>query len=73
VGYDDRGNHPLLPENEVSGTGLGIVIRTFSNEMERAFSRAMGWMRAFLHEMDEAKNMDFSISGRGRGIVISTF
>lgn len=26
VGYDDRKNHPLLPENEVSGTGLGIVI-----------------------------------------------
>ena len=28
---------------------------------------------AFLHEMDGAKNMDFFVSGRGLGIVISTF
>ena len=64
----------------LSGTGLGKVISTFSNEMERTFSRAMGWMRTilsvrdlFLSEMDEAKNMDFFVSGRGLGIVISTF
>lgn len=31
----------------LSGTGLGIVISTFSNEMERTFSRDMGWMRTF--------------------------
>ena len=71
--YDDLKNHPLLPKNEVQGTGLGIVISTFSNEMERTFSWVMEWMRAFLHEMDEAKNMDFFVSGRGQGVVISTF
>lgn len=49
------------------------MIITFSNEMERTFSLDMGWMRTFLHEMDEAKNMDFFVSGRGLGIVISTF
>ena len=31
----------------LSGTGLGIVISTFSNEMARAFLRAMGWIRAY--------------------------
>lgn len=50
-----------------------MVISTFSNEMEKGFSRAMECMRAFLHEMDEAENMDFFVSGRGQGIVISTF
>ena len=49
------------------------MIRTFSNEMERSFSRAMECKRAFLHEMDEAKNMDFFVSGRGQGIAISIF
>lgn len=49
------------------------MISTFSNEMEKSFSRAMECMRAFLHEIDEAKNMDFFVSGRGMGIVISTF
>ena len=62
-----------MPENEVSGTDLGIVISTFSNEIERTFSRAMERMKAFLHEMDEAKNMDFFVLDRGLGIVISTF
>ena len=32
----------------LSGTGLRVVISTFSNEMVRTFSRAMGWMRIFL-------------------------
>lgn len=73
MGYDDLKNHSLLPENEVSGTGLGIVIRTFSNEMEKGFSRAMECNGAFLHEMDGAKNMDFFVSGRGQRMVISTF
>ena len=41
--------------------------------MENGFSWAMGWMRSFLHEMDEAKIADYFISGRGKGIVISTF
>ena len=49
------------------------MISTFSNEMERTFSWAMECMRSFLHEMDEAKNVDFFVSGRGLGIVISTF
>ena len=49
------------------------MISTFSNEMEKGFSQAMECKGAFLHEMDEAKNMDFFISGRGRRIVISTF
>ena len=49
------------------------MISTFSNEMESAFSWAMECMGAFLHEIDEAKNMDFFVSGRGREIVISTF
>lgn len=49
------------------------MISTFSNEMEIGFSRAMECKRAFLHEMDEAKNMDFFVSGIGLGIVISTF
>ena len=49
------------------------MISTFSNEMERTFSWVMECMRAFLHEMDGAKNMDFFVSGRGLGIVISTF
>ena len=62
-----------MPENEVSGTGLGIVIRTFSNEMEKGFSQAMECKGAFLHEMDEAENVVFFGSGRGKGIVISTF
>ena len=31
----------------LSGTGLGIVISTFSNEMERTFSWVMECMRAF--------------------------
>lgn len=30
-------------------------------------------MRLFLSEMDGAKNMDFFVSDRGKGIVISTF
>ena len=30
-------------------------------------------MKLFSSEMDEAKNMDFFVSGRGLGIVISTF
>lgn len=49
------------------------MIRTFSNEMERTFSRAMECMRAFLHEMDGAENADYFVSGRGEEIVISTF
>ena len=56
------------------------MISTFSNEMERTLSWVMEWMRTilsvrdlFLCEMDEAKNMDFFVSGRGLGIVISTF
>lgn len=49
------------------------MISTFSNEMERTFSWAMGCMRTFLHETDEAKNIDFFVSGRGKEIVISTF
>lgn len=49
------------------------MISTFSNEMDRTFSWAMGWIRSFLHEIDEAENMDFFVSGRGKGIVISTF
>lgn len=49
------------------------MISTFSNEMERDFPRAMEWMGAFLHEMDEAENVEFFVSGRGKGIVISTF
>ena len=49
------------------------MIRTFSNEMARTFSLDMGWMRTFSNEMNEAKNMDFFVSGRGLGIVISTF
>ena len=49
------------------------MISTFSNEMERTFSWAMGCMRVFLHEMDGAENVDFFVSGRGTGIVISTF
>ena len=73
VGYDDRKNHSLLPENEVSGTGLGKVISTFSNEMERTFSWAMGCMRTFLHETDEAENVEFFVSGRGKEMVISAF
>ena len=55
------------------GIGLVTVITSFSNEMENGFTWAMEWMRAFLHEMDEAKNMDFFVSGRGKGIVINTF
>ena len=31
----------------LSGTGLGKVISTFSNEMDRTFSLDMGWMRTF--------------------------
>ena len=46
--YDDRKNHSLLLENEVMGTGLGIVISTFSNEIEKSLSRAMECMRSFL-------------------------
>ncbi len=49
------------------------MISTFSNEMERTFSWVMEWMRAFLHEMDEAENVEFFVSGRGQGVVISTF
>lgn len=49
------------------------MISTFSNEMEKGFLRAMECKGAFLHEMDEAENMDFFVSGIGRGIVISTF
>ena len=49
------------------------MIRPFSNEMERAFSWAMECKGAFLHEIGEAKNMDFFVSGRGQGVVISTF
>ena len=49
------------------------MISTFSNEMERAFSWAMECRGAFLNEMDEAENVDFFVSGRGKGIVISTF
>ena len=30
-------------------------------------------MKLFSSEMDEPKNMDFFVSGRGLGIVISTF
>ena len=62
-----------MPENELSGTGLGIVITSFSNEMKRTFSWAMERRRAFIHEMDKAKNADYFISGRDKGIVISTF
>ena len=49
------------------------MISTFSNEMERTFSRATECRGAFLHEMDEAENVDFFVSGRGLGIVISAF
>ena len=49
------------------------MINTFSNEMERAFSWAMGRMRAFLGKIDKAENVDFFVSGRGKGIVIGTF
>ena len=49
------------------------MISRFSNEMERTFSWVMECRGAFLHEMNEAKNMDFFVSGRGLGIVISTF
>ena len=49
------------------------MISTFSNEMVNPFSWVMECMRAFLHEIDEAENMDFFVSGRGKGIVISTF
>lgn len=34
-------------KTRLSGTGLGIVISTFSNEMERTFSWIMECMRAF--------------------------
>lgn len=61
VGYDDRKNHPLLSENEVSGTGLGIVIRAFSNEMERGFSQAMECLRSFLSEMEGVEIADYLI------------
>ena len=49
------------------------MISTFSNEMERTFSWAMEWLRAFFHEMDEAENVEFFVLGRGKGIVISAF
>lgn len=49
------------------------MISTFSNEMEKGFSWTIECRGAFLHEMDEAKNMDFFVSGRGKGIVMSTF
>lgn len=49
------------------------MISTFSNEMEKGFSRAMEWMSALLHEMSEVENVDFFVSGRGGRIVISTF
>ena len=48
------------------------MISTFSNEMDMTFPRAMGCLRAFLHEMDETENVDFFVWGRGQGIVIST-
>ena len=49
------------------------MISTFSNEMDRTFSWAMEWMSSLLHETDEAENVGFFVSGRGQGIVISTF
>ena len=49
------------------------MISTFSNEMVNPFSWVMECMRAFLHGIDEAENMDFFVSGRGKRIVISTF
>ena len=49
------------------------MISTFSNEMEKSFSQAMECKGVFLHEMDEAKNVEFYVSGRGKGVVISTF
>ena len=49
------------------------MISTLSNELERTFSWAMEWMSALLHEMAEAENVDFFVSGRGQEIVISTF
>lgn len=49
------------------------MISTFSNEMEKAFSRAMECNGAFLHEMDGAENVNFFVSGTGKEIVISTF
>ena len=49
------------------------MIRPFSNEMEKGFSRAMECKGAFSHEMDEAKNIEFFVSGRGQRMVISTF
>ena len=49
------------------------MISTFSNEMEKGFSRVMECIRALLHEMVEAKNMDFFVSGGGQRIVISEF
>ena len=49
------------------------MISTFSNEMEKGFSWDMECMSALLHEMAEAENVDFFVSGRGQGIVISTF
>lgn len=49
------------------------MISTFSNEMGSTYSWDMECKGAFLHEMDEAENVDFFVSGRGKGIVISTF
>lgn len=66
-------NHPFLPKNDVSGTGRTTVITSLLNEMGNTFSLALECMRIFLHETDDAKNMDFFVSGRGQGIVISIF
>ena len=49
------------------------MIRPFSNEMEKGFSQAMECKGAFLHEMDGAENVEFFVSGRGKGIVMSIF
>ena len=49
------------------------MISTFSNEMERTISLVMECKGTFLHEIDEAENVEFFVSGRGLGIVISTF
>ncbi len=41
--------------------------------LSRGLWSAFKCMRLFSNEMDGAKNMDFFVSGRGLGIVISTF
>ena len=49
------------------------MITSFSNEMEKGLPWAMECKESFLHEMDEAENVEFFVSGRGKEIVISAF